>query len=212
MLKKLQATSGIVFFGFVVVHLINTWLAAFGADAYNTTQQALRTVYQAAPIEALLLAALAVHLTVGIMRIVTEPKRQLSDRAKWHRYAGFFLAVVITGHIAAVRGPSWFLDIYPEFQGLAFSLDILPGYFYPYYFLLGLAGFYHALKGVGIALSRLGMPLRISRSQLRSTTIAAALLTMTALLGLTGIWTDLGDIYSSDFAQLALELTGETDN
>ena len=66
--------------------------------------------------------------------------------------------LVMAGHIAAVRGPSWLLDIYPGFLGLSFSVE-----FAPYYFLLALAGFYHGLNGLGIGLSRLGISMRISR-------------------------------------------------
>ena len=64
-----------------------------------------------------------------------------------HRYAGFFLLVFIGGHIVAVRGASWFYDVYPGFEGLAFSIAAVPGYFYPYYFLLAVAGFYHGING-----------------------------------------------------------------
>ena len=152
MLKQIQAATGLLFAAFLGLHLINTWLAALGPAIYDGLQGALRAIYQFAPIEALLLAALSVHLVVGLLRLVTEPKRVLNRRARWHRYAGFFLLVFIGGHILAVRGASWFYDVYPGFAGLAFSLEAVPGYFYPYYFLLGVAGFYHGLNGAFIAL------------------------------------------------------------
>jgi succinate dehydrogenase/fumarate reductase cytochrome b subunit len=209
MLKQLQAGTGMVFGIFVALHLVNTWLAAFGAQTYDGVQSVLRSVYQFAPVEALLLAAMVVHIVVGIMRIVQEPKRHLTMRAKLHRYAGFFLLLVITGHIAAVRGPSWFFDIYPEFAGLAFSINAVPGYFYPYYFLLGLTGFYHALNGSSIAIGRLGGTMRLQTKQLRWASGGASLLLIAALLGLGGVWFDVGDTSESAFAQLALELLGE---
>ena len=76
-----------------------------------------------------MLTALVVHVVVGVARIVVEPKRTLSTRGRVHRYAGVFLLVVIVGHVLAVRGPSWFFDVYPGFAGLAFSVDYLPGFF-----------------------------------------------------------------------------------
>ncbi len=208
MLKTLQAASGALFALFVIVHLINTWAAALGPSAYDGLQRALRLVYQAAPVEALLLAALAVHMVVGIMRIVSEPKRQLTTRARWHRYAGFFLLVFIVGHVLAVRGPSWFYDVYPGFAGLSFSIHYVPAYFYPYYFLLGVAGFYHAANGLSIALPRLGIRFRLPQRTLGSATAVAGLLMLTALLGFQGLWTEVGDPYSSDFAKLAADLFG----
>ena len=124
MLKKIQAGSGLLFFAFVALHLINTWLATFGAGAYDSVQVLLRGIYQFAPVEALILSALSLHVVVGVVRIAKEPKRDLTSRAKWHRYAGFFLAIVIVGHILAVRGSSWFFDVYPGFSAWHFRLTI----------------------------------------------------------------------------------------
>lgn len=208
MLKKIQAWTGVLFAVFVALHLVNTWVGGFGATAYDSVQSVFRVVYQFPPVEALLLAALAVHMVVGVMRIAREPRRELTPRSRLHRYAGFFLMVFIVGHILAVRGPSWFYDIYPGFQGLAFSIDYVPAYFYPYYFLLGVAGFYHGLNGLSIALARLGWRVRMSPLVLRNATAAAALLMVGTLLALGGFTTDPGDIYNSGFAQLALEIVG----
>jgi len=211
MLKKLQAGTGLLFAVFVAVHLMNTWLAAFGAGWYDGVQGILRNAYQLVPVEALLLAALMVHIVVGIMRIRLEPRRTLNLRARLHRYAGFFLMVVIAGHVLAVRGPSWFFDVYPGFAGLAFSIDYLPGYFYPYYFLLGMAGFYHALNGVGIAAGRLGWPPRpqsLPSARLAWTSAFAAVAMLAALLGFGGVWFDVGDVQNSAMAQLARDLFG----
>ena len=211
MLKQLQAGTGLLFAVFVAAHLANTWLAALGPGAYDGVQAALRGVYQLMPVEALLLAALLVHIVVGIMRIVSEPKRTLTLRSKLHRYAGFFLMLVIGGHVLAVRGPSWFFDVYPGFAGLAFSIDFLPGYFYPYYFLLGMAGFYHALNGAGIAVGRLGWrpgPLGLTARGLAMVSGFAGLAMLLALLGFGGVLFDVGDVGTSGFAQLARDLFG----
>jgi succinate dehydrogenase/fumarate reductase cytochrome b subunit len=211
MLKKLQAGTGILFAAFVLVHLLNTWLAALGPGAYDGVQALLRNGYQWLPVEALLLAALGVHIVVGIMRIASEPRRTLTLRSRIHRYTGFFLMVVIVGHVLAVRGPSWFFDVYPGFAGLAFTIDYLPGYFYPYYFLLGVAGFYHALNGIGIAAARTGLRPGIAGLSTRHIAVAtgfAGVAMVAALLGLGGIWFDVGDVQSSAFAQLAVELLG----
>lgn len=215
MLKKLQAITGLIFATFVAVHLLNTWLAGLGPAAYDGVQVALRQVYQFVFVEVLILSALLVHVVAGVMRIVKEPKRTLTIRARVHRYAGFFLMLVILGHILAVRGSSMFFDVYPGFAGLAFSIEFLPGFFYPYYLLLGVAGFYHALNGSGIALQRLrgrlgglGWRFVLPQRRLALASSVAALVMVVSLLGFGGVWFDVGDVASSDFARLAKGLLG----
>ncbi len=104
MMKQIQAGSGALFAAFVFVHLINTFLAAFGIAAYDGFQGAVRVVYQAFFIEMLLLGALLVHLVVGITRIVFEPIRSLSTRARWHRDAGVFGQFGVEGGFAGGGG------------------------------------------------------------------------------------------------------------
>ena len=208
--KQLQAASGLVFFLFLLLHLANTYLAALGPVAYDSVQQALRIVYQFPPVEALLLSALMVHIVVGLIRIRVEPKRILTQRARLHRYAGFFLLIVIGGHVAAVRGPSWFLDIFPGFHGLAFSISAIPWYFLPYYFLLSVAGFYHGVNGLSIASGRLGIGFGLSSRGLNGLTAVAIGLTFATLAALSGAWHALGDLTQGEFAQLALEILGES--
>ncbi len=216
MLKQIQAVTGLIFALFLTLHLANTWLATLGAGVYDGVQGLLRQFYQFAPFEALILAALAVHLVAGVLRIFIEPKRELTRRARWHRYAGLFLLIFIGGHITAVRGSSWFYDVYPEFAGLAFSIEAVPAYFYPYYFLLGVAGLYHMLNGVGIAAGRLGigrLPLlstpMLSTPMLGRATIAGSVLTLLALGGLGGWYYDVGNVGESDFAVLTTSIARE---
>jgi len=209
MLKQIQAATGLIFAVFLVLHLANTWLASLGPGTDDGVQGVLRVIYQFAPFEALLLAALAVHAVTGVLRIIVEPKRTLSTRARWHRYAGFFLLVFIGGHIFAVRGASWFYDVYPGFEGLAFSIAAVPGYFYPYYFLLAVAGLFHGLNGAGIAMSRLGRPMALSGAALRGITATGAVLTVLALGGFGGWFYDVGDVRSSGFAVLTTRIATE---
>lgn len=217
MLKTTQAITGLFFLTFLLIHLANTWLASFGSEAYDGAQKVLRTVYQHPVIEIMLLAAIGLHIVVGVLRRLREKGQATTGRAKWHRITGYGLTVVIGGHILAVRGSSWFYGVYPEFAGLAFSIDYAPWYFFPYYFLLATGGFYHGINGAGIALSRLkiGRTLNfrsLNYNALTRATFAAGLATLLALLGFAGIWTDTGDPYSSEFAQLTLRLIDEISN
>jgi len=208
MLKTLQAVTGLLILIFLVMHLANTWLAALGPDAYDGAQAWLRLGYQFAPVEALLLGAIATHGSVGLVRMIREPRGRLSGRARWHRISGLFLLVVIVGHVLAVRGASWFYDVYPGFEGLSFSLAAVPGYFYPYYFLLGVAGAYHAINGAGIALGRLGWGRAASGRSVMLTTGAAACFTLLALLALGGVLFEIADPFDNAFARLATEISG----
>ncbi|MEM1435593.1 MAG: hypothetical protein AAGG11_16155 [Pseudomonadota bacterium] len=203
MLATLQAATGLIFGVFVALHLLNTWLAAFGAETYDGVQRALRAAYQLPPLEALILCALLVHLGIGLYRVWQSPRPTVA-RGRWHRYAGLFLAVFIGGHILAVRGSSWIFDVYPGFEGLAFTLQAVPGYFYPYYFLLALAGLYHGLNGAGIALARLRGGAVLALPTLKRATAVGAAATVAALGGLGGIWTHLDNPQDSAFARLAL--------
>ena len=205
MLKKIQAGTGIIIAVFVAFHLLNSFLATFSAAAYDSVQQVFRAVYHFAPLEVALLAAIATHLGVGIARIVREPKRTLSLRGKLHRYSGMFLGLVIFGHIFAVRAPSLLYGAYTEFAGLSFTINYFPEVFYPYYFLLGLCGFFHALNGLNLAVPRLGRKFSVSSPLLyRSTGLAAALLVAT-LLGFGGFWFEVGETALNDYAKLYLE-------
>lgn len=211
-LKRLQAASGVVVALFVIVHLANTALAVFGADAYNEFQGVLRRGYQQALVEVLLLSAIVVHAIVGVMRIASEPKRTLTTRARWHRIAGIFLMAAMVGHIGAVRGASFFFDVYPGFEGLSFTLNAWSAYFYPYYLLLALAGFYHLANGLPVALRRLGANRRLAdlislrTRPISVLTAAVAVVMLLALLALGGQLFEIADPFDNPFARLATRL------
>lgn len=211
-LKSLQAGSGLLIAVFVAAHLGNTALAIFGPDVYNAAQSLLRLGYQQVVVELLLLAAILVHAVVGVLRMKREPKRALSARARWHRVAGIFLMLVILGHIGAVRGASFLFGVFPGFEGLSFTLNAWPGYFYPYYLALALAGFYHMVNGVPIALGRLlAVPGLIEMTRLRSRSLwivclAATVVMVLALLSLGGALFEIADPFDNPFARLAERL------
>lgn len=208
MIRTVQAGSGVFVFVFLAVHLANTYLAALGAQPYNAVQSTVRMVYQWWPVEITLLAAIVVHAAAGLWRIFKEPARLLTLRSRLHRYAGFFLLLVIVGHVIAVRGVSFWFGVHPEFVGLAFSMQYLPQVFYPYYFLLAVAGFYHGLNGFSIAAGRLGMRLPLRAGTLAWAGAAAVVLTVFALLGMGGVLFDVGSPEDSPIARLALQVWG----
>ena len=157
---RTQAVSGLVFLTFAGLHLTNQMLATAGPDVYNAFQRVVRLLYQHPLIELSVVAgALSVHVVAGVRRMLLRGVRGRggSARMRLHRLTGYFLLLVIFGHVAAVRGPSLILGIFPEFEGVAFSLWWMPGYFYVYYSLLAFTGLYHGANGTLLALQALGL-------------------------------------------------------
>jgi succinate dehydrogenase/fumarate reductase cytochrome b subunit len=163
-LSRLQAQSGLAVGVFLVAHLIALVASSFGPGIYDAVQGVTRRVYTFWPVELALLGCLALHLSIGLRlawrrRKAGGAKHRPPLRLRLHRYAAYFLTLVIVGHIAATRLPDLLEGAKPGFTGLSFTLWHLPLIFYPYYFLLALAGLYHLLHGTTLALGRLDRPL-----------------------------------------------------
>lgn len=205
MLRRLQAIAGATFSVFVLMHLANILLAPLGPATFNAVQAVLRQVYQQPVIEVVfVMLPLLIHLTASVWRLIRSWRRSRPLRARLHLWAGLFLVVFIFGHIAAVRGPSLLLGIYPGFEGLAFSIWFAPWYFYPYYFLLALAGFYHATFGLVTLARRRGIAVPLSWHG--PATLTITVLIFLSLLSFGGILVDVGDPTDNDFARLAERL------
>jgi succinate dehydrogenase/fumarate reductase cytochrome b subunit len=206
---RVQRLTGLAFLVFLLVHLANTWLAVLGPDTYDGYQRFARTAYQHPLYELfLILTPLVVHLGCGLWRIwnsqVATSHMSLSRR--FHRYSGVFLGVAVIGHIVATRGPSLLFGIYPEFQGLAFTFQWLPAYFYPYYSLFAAAALYHVWFGLRSMLKQ-----RMAR--LPALAFASHVLPMlawvaiaVALLALGGQLFPVDNASDTEFAQLLLGL------
>lgn len=204
--------SGLVFFAFAALHLVNTALAALGPDAYNAFQRLLRPLYQSVGGELVLVAVpLIIHVATGIARIRMRkgPTAKASLQTRLHRYAAWFLLVFVFGHIAATRGPSLLWGIYPEFEGVSYSFVLAPYWFYPYYVLLGLAGVFHGGRGALLAAASLGakVPASLRKGVGFWAPIAVAgTLVVLGVMGLGGVLYDVPDASQHPFARLAHEL------
>ena len=207
-LRRLQAASGLVFGLFLALHLVNTWMAGISPALYDGVQRAIRPLYQSAVVEPVILAALLVHVGVGLLRKLLGRQPPGSARARWHRNAGVLVAVFVFGHVFAVRGASYLAGVYPEFAGLSFTLAHVPGYFYPYYLLFGAAALYHGLNGIGIAAARLGWRIGMRTGVLVGATAVGSALLLVALLGFGGLLYPIDDPYDNDYARLVLGIVG----
>lgn len=204
---RVQRLTGLTVLVFLLVHLVNTWLAVLGPGIYNEYQRFARTAYQHPLYELFLLfTPLLVHLGCGVWRIWKSNKvaSPMSLSRRLHRYAGIFLGVVVIGHIVATRGPSLLFGIYPEFEGLAFTLQRMPGYFYPYYALFAAAALYHAGFGLHSMLKSRTARLSSLAFASRALPIAAWVATTAGLLALGGQLFPVDDASGSEFARLIL--------
>lgn len=209
LLVRTQQVAGAVFATFVLFHLSNIFIAPLGIEAFNGYQRLLQQVYQFPLIEVgVVLGPLVCHAVAGIWLAILRRGRRgrRSLRARLHTWAGFFVLVVIGGHVLATRGASFFFGVFPEFQGLSFSLWYALAYFYPYYFLLAVAGFCHASNGLRMVLSLNGV--NIPRRVQSIATAVVAVLVALSLLSLGGFLFDVGNPADNDFARLAETLFG----
>ena len=215
-----QGASGVVVATFVTFHLLNTFLLGVSFEAYNGVQAVLRLVYQNPLFEGVLMLAIVIHMVCGVRGMVVRRRRRTSGsegsgtvrvpvRVLWQRRAGWFLLAFVTGHVVATRGASLWFDVFPGAEGLSFTMAYLPGYFYPYYFLLGLAGLYHGATGIDVVLARRHLRVRVGPF-LRPLTVFGGLLLIAALLGAGGVLYPVPDPFANDYAALVLRLMGGT--
>jgi succinate dehydrogenase/fumarate reductase cytochrome b subunit len=189
-LARYQAISGLVFFVFAALHLLNTMFAMAGPDAYNRFQRAVRPFYQYPLVELVVIfGALFVHLYAAVrrMRLRRGSTQAVQLRSRLHRYSAWFLMAVIFGHISATRIPPAVWGVYLEFGGVSWTLAYARWLFLPYYTLLTLTGTYHSLNGLVLALGMLGV--RVPRVIQRGPAFWApiALVSVLALLGLASM-------------------------
>lgn len=213
-LLRVQALSGALFALFLLVHLVNQMLAALGPQVYNDAQRALRRGYQAPPIEIfLVIAPLLIHATAAVLRIVR--RRQRGRRppsnlwARLHRISGLVLLVFFFGHVVATRGASLLYGVFPEFSGIGFTLRWVPAYFWPYYTAFSIAGLYHTLYGLGVALPVLGVRFGSGlRRPLVLTPLVAlgSLALVLGMLGFGGLLFDVGRPEQHAYPQLLMRL------
>jgi len=213
-----QAVAGTLFLVFLVLHLSNTFLAVFGPEAYNGYQRAVRQIYQYPLLELLLvIGPLITHVIAGLWLYRIRKSRRLTRalRYRLQSWAGFFLLLVVFGHVLATRGISYWYGVFAEFEGVSFSLWWVPAYFYPYYFLLFMAGLYHGSMGVLSVMKRFGFMRVRARSNYFPALVAGlgAVGAILILLAFGGFLFEIDDPRDNDYARqygelMNIELTG----
>ena len=177
-LIKIQVLSGAIFSIFLLLHLGNTLSSIFGYEVYNKYQEIAQWYYQNPAVEfPLVIFPLLAHSSVGVLLFIRRRKSKKQQRTlaqKIHSLMGLILLFVVFGHIAATRGISLYANTNVGFGGIAFTFKWMPLYFYPYYFILFMAGFYHAINGLSLIFKKIGLPSLNENKRLRKTIFSLA--------------------------------------
>lgn len=160
-LGPIQAASGAVFALFLSLHLLTAASGLFGPGQYDATLATLRHIYRPhVAVELLVMgAAGSIHITCAILQMVRRRKIVALQGSWWmraHRLSGYFLLLVLIGHVLATRvaptlatGPT--ATGKADFAFLAFASLSVPAFFWPYYLLLSVAGATHLGLGLHLA-------------------------------------------------------------
>ncbi|MEE3330066.1 MAG: hypothetical protein VX246_04280 [Myxococcota bacterium] len=212
---RVQAASGLIFSIFLAIHLANTMLGSAGSETFDAFQSSSRSFYQNPFFELIVvLIPLAVHMTASLVRILRRRRRNLSKpplRLRLHRYSGWFLLAVITGHVSATRGVGFFFDAPAGFGALNLSLVFAPYLFVPYYILLGSCGSYHLWNGLSIATRVFGvrLPNALTRGPGFWIPVGGAVLAIfVAVLSLWGMFFEVDRELWGEFGRVFAEFTG----
>lgn len=143
--RKLHRLSACVIAAYAVVHIANHLIGLQGVASHIAFMKAVRTVYRAAAIEWLLLAAVAVQIVTGFTAVVRGWKERQGAVAWLQAGSGAYLAYFMLNHVGAVMYGRY-LGLDTNFYYAAAGLHLTPFryYFAPYYFFAVLALFAHA--------------------------------------------------------------------
>lgn len=202
-LVRAQAVSGSLFFIFLILHISNTLIAPFGYETYNHYQSLLRGIYHHPAFElTFVVLPLIVHAIAGVVLYKRRGRRRQSVLQRFNTWAGFILLSIIFIHVAATRGIGLLMDAAPGFEGVSFALWWMPAFFYPYYFLLLLAGLYHAWNGISMVGTRIGLPRQLrSDAVKKGLLVTGSLWAMIVLLSFDGQLFSIPDPTDNDYAR-----------
>lgn len=160
-LGPIQAASGAIFALFLTLHLLTAASGALGIESYDGTLGLLRRIYRPhVAVELLVMGASGtIHIACAVLQMIRRRKIFALKGAWWmraHRLSGYFLLLVIIGHVLATRiaptlatGPT--ATGKADFSFLAFATLAAPYFFWPYYLMLGVAGSLHLGLGLHLA-------------------------------------------------------------
>lgn len=179
-LGPIQAASGAVFALFLSLHLLTAASGLLGPTQYDSTLATLRHIYRPhVAVELVVMgAAGSIHIACAVLQMIRR-RKIVNLRGSWwmraHRLSGYFLLLVIFGHVFATRiaptlatGPT--ATGKADFAFLAYASMGAPAFFWPYYLLLAVAGATHLGLGLHLASRILARPRQTPASDAPRTT------------------------------------------
>ena len=168
--KRIQAASGLTFGVFLILHFASHASLILGWDVGQQSLQNARRIYQNPVIEVTLLLAVLTHMVsnsaVFLMRQDVIPKKDggkapVAGAAELsrHQFAGYFLVVLLLGHVVSTRISSlMYLDDPSQFDYTIITImsDLVPFKLYTLKLMFfGMAASWHLIYGTWSAVATL---------------------------------------------------------
>lgn len=142
--RALHRTGAAILGAFLILHLGNHLMLADGFAAHVAAMERLRQVYRLPPVEALLLAAVALQMATGALALWRLRRKRLCGIARWQALSGAWLLAFLAIHVTAILwGRASGLDTTIFFAAAGYAQPPTAVFFYPYHFLGVLAVFVH---------------------------------------------------------------------
>lgn len=163
MIRTVHRTSAALLLLFVVAHIGNHLAALNGVDAHGQVMLALRTVYRNPIVEPLLLIAVLVQVTTGLIQFVRGWRIRSGGVARLQAWSGLAIALFLSVHVSAVlMARASGLDTNFHFAAAGMHAGFA-GFFIPYYFTAVAALFAHLGCAAYWWLSAQGRPVAARR-------------------------------------------------
>ena len=135
--------AGIIISLFVVLHLFNHVCSLAGAAQHIATMEKLRPIYRNTYSETLLVLAVLVQITSGLMLYINKRNSALTRVDKWQQRTGLYLSVFFVIHVGAVLVGRHVLHLDTNLYFGVAGINTFPFnlFFIPYY-ALGILSFF----------------------------------------------------------------------
>jgi hypothetical protein len=143
--KKIHYISGLTITVFVSLHLFNHIYSIFGVDKHIELMTNLRQFYRNIIAETILILAVFVQIFSGLRLFFMNRNKVITAFDKLQIWTGFYLAVFLIIHLAAVLIGRTFLNLNTNFYFGVAGLNNFPTnlFFIPYYALAIISFFGH---------------------------------------------------------------------
>lgn len=137
-IQSIHRSSAFIVGLFILLHLSNHSVAAFGIDTHIQVMATLRLFYQNIIAEIILVAAILTQVGTGAYFLFKNKNLRKTKWRKWQVYSGAYLLFFLLAHTSALLFYRLGLGIDTNFYigaGPLVGADYIVYFFVPYYFL-----------------------------------------------------------------------------